>query len=311
MAIKQMSVAMMVLVCAASAVAQHGGPGVTPGPANPITKRPAQPSQSPADPLSGPRVAPAAAGPSIVERDFEGRLRFPEVRPEEAALAKLDLTPEEKGATQGILAERAAMFDALVRENLDLLIKGMSVRESGDVEAMAGVLQEYNTALRPIVARGQLADQLEKALPAPKGEQLQSMMREYWRAVYDDANAGAEDTVSPQRNLPGHVGPRGRHTMHGVLTQEAIRLLGTEVKAAYDRLARQGSQQLEETIKALDLSPEQEGKVRSLVTDYVQESKLNPTPAQQAALFRKVMAELTPDQRAKMMELVAGPRSGM
>jgi len=308
MAIWRMGAAMMVLVCAGAAGAQHGSPGVAPGPANPITKRP---SQAPADPLSGPKVAPAAAGPSIVERDFEGRLRFPEVRPEEAALAKLDLTPEEKAATQAVLVERAALFDQLVRENLDLLLKGMSARESGDKEALAAVLKEYNIALRPIVAKGQLADQLEKVLPAPKGEQLQAMMREYWRAVYDDANAGTEDVVSPQRNLPGHVGPRGRHTMHGVLTQEAIRLLGTEVKAAYDRVAEQGNRRLEDAIKVLELSPEQEAKVRSLAVDFGQETKLNPTPAQQTALFRKIMAELTPEQRAKMLELVAGPRSGV
>ena len=142
-------------------------------------------------------------------------------------------------------------------------------------------------------------------LPPEKGEQLQAMMREYWRAVYEDATFEEGDTVSPERNLPGHVGPRGRNTMHGVLSQEAVRLVGLEVKSAYDRVVQQGQQRIDDVVKQLDLSAEQEAKVRAIAIEFGQQAKLNPTPTQRAELFQKLMKELTPEQQRKLVTMVS------
>ena len=67
--------------------------------------------------LSGPKVGDAAVGTlSLVEKDFDGKIKMLEVRPEVAGLKLLKLSDAEKAATDKILQEREAMVAKVLKE---------------------------------------------------------------------------------------------------------------------------------------------------------------------------------------------------
>lgn len=289
--------------------AQHGNLP----PRNPLTQPPtsAPATSTPAPendaPLSGPKVgAGDTGGASIVEHDFEGKLRRPEGRPEVAALEKLSLTDEERKKIDAVLTQRAAELDTAVRTNIDLLLKGVTAKQSGDQAELRELMREYQQVFAPVLAKGQLSEQLAMELPKEKADHLRAMMREYWRAVYDDAakeessKSAAEDATHSERG--GGAATR----MRRVVIEEATRLFGQEVKASYDRIAAEGERRLQEVIDKLELTPEQEGEVRKLVSEFGEKTKRNPTARDKADLFRKVMAELSADQKQKLAELTLG-----
>lgn len=293
----------------------------------------------PADPLSGPRVregGSASGGePTLVERAFDGTLRTYDVRIEEAAAERLDLKDSERAAVRRVLDERAAAMDAIVRENIELLLKGVAAQQAGDRAAQRAHLAEMREAFGPLGERGGLLSELAAALPAEKALRLRAMVQEYWRArVRDEVNAQRRERIREMEGgekeaMPPAGGDRGPDEAPaddppgGMMDEEnpraasraeraeAARILprlmlqefGREVKRSYDRIAAEGQRRLEESIAALGLSPEQEGRVRRLVTEFAQESKLNPTAAQRTAFFARVLKELTPEQRKKLVRM--------
>src|SRR5712675_1183736 len=75
----------------------------------------------PVSALSGPAVAPAPDHRSLVQYDFNSRLRRPETSPEHAAVLLLKLPATEQAKADEVFTRRAAMIDAFVAKNLFLL----------------------------------------------------------------------------------------------------------------------------------------------------------------------------------------------
>lgn len=269
---------------------------------------PGQTADAPAtpDPLSGPSVDPADAGPTIVERSFDGSLKRPDIRPEEAALRKLTLTSAEQAAADAVLADRAAMLDGIVRDNLELLVRAQGARASGDGVEIAKVNKEFREALHPLALKGRLGEQLAAALEPDNARAFNRMVREYYRALVVQGNKGKPDGDP----MPGDVdemtimdsgGTGGRRA---ALVRQLGEVFGQEVRRSYERIAAEGQARLDDLVKALDLSPEQDAKVREIALDFVQKNLKYPTQAQRAEVFRKVLAELTPEQRARAFGLL-------
>lgn len=300
-----------------------------PGPAEP------KPESAPttADPLAGPRVREGgstdrpAGAPTLIERTFEGKLKRYDTRIEEAAAERLDLSPAERDKVSAILAARAAKMDSIVRENVELLLKGLSARESGDRKLIRENLLAMREKFGDLADRGGLLDELADALPTEKADQLHAVVQEYWRALIEeetlkqrrdrvkfmeDAPANDEpgehdskDEPAPDMDsMPNQQTGGTRAGNRQVLVRLALEEFGREIKRSYDRIAQDGQKRLDEVVKQLALTPEQESRVRQIALQHAQESKLNPSARQKTKLFFDVLRELTPDQRRKFMELV-------
>lgn len=246
-------------------------------------------------PLSGPRVGDGSLTPSIVERSFDGSLKRLDVRPEEAAVRKLVLSPEEQSASDAVLKERAAMMDRIVRENIDLLVRQQSAKTAGDTKALNEINNEFREAMKPLAVGGRLTEKLSATLTPDNAAKFNSMVRDYYRALI------VEGTKTRPAGDPMDDPETGRR---GLMAKQFQEVFGQEVRRSYDRIAAEGEGRLEHLIGRLELTPEQETKVRQLAAEFAQSAKLNPTPGQRAELFRKVLAELTPAQRARAIELV-------
>jgi hypothetical protein len=255
-------------------------------------------TDKPADPLRGPQVAKTPRPTSLVERDFSGRLKRLDVPPEEAALDILRLDAATKAKTDQILAARAQILDKIVQDNIDLVVRFANARQAGDKAGQLAALNEFSGKLQPLNVRGKLADELRNALPREKTARFDNLINDYRRALADedmaDAQARGENLTRLQVNL-----------------RQNLQSLGVEIKRSYERTIAAKSAEFEQLISQLSLRPEQEAKVRSLVTDFVQRTQGKATPDQRRDLFFKIMAELDPDQQKALMNAYMGrPAAG-
>src|SRR5688500_4528356 len=92
----------------------------------------AQPVQEHAAPLGGPVVADQGGAPTLLRYDFGGKLRRPEVSPQEAALGLLGLEGGSLERAEAVLAARAAAVDRFVVSNLLLLGELDTAGKAGD-----------------------------------------------------------------------------------------------------------------------------------------------------------------------------------
>lgn len=293
---------------------------------------PAEPAPH-TNPLAGPSVGgdEAAGGATIVVRDFSGKIKRPDMRPEVAALEVLSLSDREREATRQVLAQRAATLDKLVRENIDLLLRAQAAREGDDRAEKQAVLKEITRAFAPLGEGGTLQAKLMAELEPANAAKFRAVLHEYWRARAREAAPQRDD--KPPTKQPAAQRQRGDelmrdaasdpmrdgaagHDVEALLTKRqrqalariAAETLGQEVRRSYENLAADGAARLDAVIEALALTDEQQTKVRAIVTEFAQESKLNPTRMQRLKLFLRVSRELTPEQRRKFIDLARDAR---
>lgn len=252
-------------------------------------------AQQTSPPLSGPKVEPEAPVRTLISRDMQGDLRPLETSPEEAALALLTLSANERAAVDRILQARASILDNVIRENLLLLLRAQGLASEGAAreDAMAA-LRELSKALAPLRQRGTLRGEVTLVLDKAHAAEFGALLDDYWQAVIDDALAKERQT-------------NPRATASSVALRERLKAFGQEVRRSYDRQIAAGQAKVDAMIATLGLSPEQEGKVRNLVTDYFQKTAGNPTPAQRREFFAGLTRELTPTQRLALMDALYKP----
>jgi len=148
-------------------------PATTSTPAKPAKETPA---------LAGPRVHDAQEGKTLVHLDYEGKLRDLDALPEEAALPLLDLDDAEKARTDAVLTSYAARLDAIVADNLALLIK-VQTSKGGPRGQYVATLKELAAILRPLRENGGLHVEILGALPEDKRSTYESIVKEHWDAA--------------------------------------------------------------------------------------------------------------------------------
>jgi hypothetical protein len=241
-------------------------------------------------PLSGPRVASPAPRVTLVERDFEGRLRRLEASPEEAALSRLNLAEATRAKADAVLAARAAVVDKIVGGNIELLLR-LSTSGQADRLEQVQLAGEAFDALRPLRERGPLLKELRDALPGAEAAELSRLVTEYRKALREEISADA-------RAKGERLGPR----------QAAARayqsLLGDEIRRSYDRQIACGTAMLERAIGRLNLTPEQDTTIRNMVLDFVQKTMGKATESQKRDLFLGILVHLDARQRRELIRMV-------
>jgi hypothetical protein len=270
-------------------------------------------------PLSGPEVKAQTGNKTLVERDFAGKLKRVEVHPAEAAVKLLNLDEPTRAKVDAVLAQRAATMDGIVRDNLKTIVQLAGARESGNRTELQRLMRELGEAAKPLRDRGALLNELVAALPEAEGKQLKAIVTEYFGALVQEraeeaksadreAKPTGEMEKRPDTDTPGETGanprrnrPRGGSpSAAGGMAAEIAAIAGGELKRAYERVVGQRSKDFDELIKTLNLTPEQEGKVRKLVGDSFTATYGKASPAEKAKVFLQVYALLDEDQKATL-----------
>lgn len=281
--------------CAAGSIADQ--------PASPAPKTsPASVPPKAADPLAGPSV-PMSTRPTLVRRDMHGSVQRLEVFPAQAALETLTLDPATAKAVSTILAERAAILDATVRDNLALLIELFSAGQAagaggagsaGDALDAARIGLAFVTRLRPLIRRGSIEAELASVLPESARARIREMVEEY------------ENAIVAEESTPAQPKPKSRFE---VLTGESLRLWGEQIRLSFERQSATGEVFFEPIIRNLKLRPDQETRVRDLIAEYVEETKLQPTKEQERDFGLKLVAWLDPAQTRELLRMIQGYQS--
>jgi len=125
-----------------------------------------------------------------------------------------------------------------------------------------------------------------------KANQYRAIVDEYWAAL--EANA---------ESAP--AGPMGRRQ------GAAVQVMGQEIKRSFERVVGQGRERLDAMLAELQLTPEQEAKIRTTIMDaYLQAQGKEQSRMQRLKLFRQIAEDLTPEQRSRLRELVQTQRAG-
>lgn len=243
--------------------------------------------------LSGPKVTVSAGPGTLVERDFQGRVRRLDVTPEEAALDLLDLDAETLDRIDRVLSERWAIIDRVVRENVETLVELASAQAAGETREVLGYVRHLLGEMSDLRERGRLEDELAALLEPSQRERFRALVREYRQAVIDDAIDQAKARGERLGRLQASV-------------RVSLEEVGLEIRRSYERLVEPAQAELERLLSKLDLSPEQEVEIRRMVEDFAQRTKLNPTEKQKRELFWRLASKLNVEQFRRLIEEVRG-----
>lgn len=248
-------------------------------------------------PLSGPKVPDRTGKPTLVERGADGKVVRLEEWPTLAAVRKLKLDDAAKEAVRKIELEQAAAMDKFMSENLLEVARLAAAFEAGNVtEGLAGVrkLQKDHPVLE---MRSRLSQTVGKVLSKEQDAELRAMIGEYWSALV--AEEEGEAKARGERASPGKVA-----------SGEALRLLGQDIKASYQRVIGQRVRAFDEFVAGLGLEGEQEQRVRKVVQDAFTRAGGNEKKMDKASVFWAVWRELTPAQRDRLVDSFKGGKGG-
>lgn len=263
----------------------------------------AQDSPAAASPLAGPSVAAAApAKPTLIQRNFAGKLVRLEVPPAEAAVQALELDPPTREKVDAILLARSAILDQIVADNLQLLAKLQGARELTDKTQARETVQELFEKSEPLRARGKLIDELSDVLTTEQSAQVRSMTEDYVRAAIAERVAdktGGKDLSFREKGRVQREATR----------EETVAMIGHEIRRAYDRTIGQRSTDFDKLLKDFNVTPEQESKIRKIVQDNFTATYGKPTPQQRTKAFWDVYAVLDQSQREQFVRRLGEERA--
>ena len=247
-------------------------------------------------PLAGPTVTEGRdAAATLVQSDFDGRVRVVDGSPEEAALRLLGLGADELAMAEGILAERARLVDDFVAENILLLGQMDTADKAGDKKTQGALVVKALQELRPVLEKGKLEDRVAEALPEGARERYRRLLKEYWSAVVED-----------RRRSPKPDGGGKRLGRIEATAQVKLEAFGREIERSYQRIERSGELAFRLIFKGVELEPAKRAKVRELFAAHAAQTKGNATEKENGQLFLAVLPHLTPEEARAVMKNIKG-----
>lgn len=205
----------------------------TPPPAAPSKPYEPPPPPPPA-PTPPPRPEPGPSDqdrvvPSLVERDSAGRIKPLTVAPEDALLARIELSDEERTKLAAWRERRMAEAQRLVIQKLDVVLAARELSRSAsgitDPSGMARV-KEIGTALALPKALDSMSR--EGVIAPVMRSRIEQAIREY------DAAMMQQDTADVGQNVSQIIGLVARRSFEGATREPFAALDALIVKAAKD-----------------------------------------------------------------------------
>lgn len=251
----------------------------------------AEPADKPAL-LAGPRVEERASAPTLVHFGADGRLLALDDREEIMAIELLGLSDAERAPLDQLVRLRLADVMSGGLKRIPLVLELQEATASGDDAKIDDVLMRY-ARNRPIWGNKVALDVVvEDALPPRVRAEYRRLVTEYQDAW---------------------VAMRARESMKG--REELLAALEREKRIADIRRpteARlsQARERFEAISKRLDLTTDQEGKLRTLVQEYATNTNYRPTGRDGLKLLSDMFSVLTWEQRVEMAKYLREQRTG-
>lgn len=244
-------------------------------------------------PLAGPRVdrPGIATAPTLVERDFDGRLKRLEGLPVEAALDRMNLTGDERDAALKPLRARSLAIEKILRENLKLVIDAQAAFKPGDDgRGQRAVVRLYELA-QPVLGGPKPLDLAAAELDDDHARELRRIVGEYTKAAVEDRMAGHVDGKKADR--------------FGAFVAENAATVFKEIELAAKRVFEGGDRDFQELSRKLELTPEQESKIQAMFIEMATAQNGPPDKMKQLQAMLSAYALLTDDQRARLRQHMA------
>lgn len=262
----------------------------------------AQPAATDAHPLGGPRVESRAEVKTLVRRAMGGELEVLEQRPEAAAADLLDLSERERADVQRVLEARAALVSKVLSEHYELVLRSQGLRqamqEGGDRREAAGLLRDLREAVRPLLEPALRTQVAEVLNPASRAE-FERLVDEYVAALAGEGARGG-DGPRPARRGPRANGEEGAGAEGFARRRVEMTLVQREIGRALAGMVAIRQEQVAEFFKAINATPEQEAKLRGSLQGG------SAVEAQRGERLRRILAELTPEQRRAALQHFRG-----
>jgi len=243
--------------------------------------------------LGGPKVVQPQREPTLVELDATGKVTRLTQRPEEAAVALLDLSKEEKAPVDAFFIKRAAAVSRLLAANTPLFLKLQAARQGGaQRDEIAPLMDEFETAAAELL-KTPLIDSVLGLLPASARERYTKLVSDYNAAVLAEELASRTGRVVAGPRAMGRVAAKRLEA--NMLLREMGRSLGTQVTERRERT--------EALIKAVDATPEQAEKIEKIFRKRAQDAQAR-TPESRGMIMREILELLTPQQQTKAREFL-------
>jgi hypothetical protein len=276
-------VGVIVLTTIQSAPSSPAPPPSEPAPVAPAT------GESDADLLAGPAVADAPSKLTIVQRNFDGTLQEIDPEPDITAINILPLNETQRQKMLETLKERYAAFDEIVRKNYGLILELSSIQGRAATESTLELLEKTRSAFQGYISRGSFLDEMKPYLDEKQIAQVTAMLDEYRQArLAELRNALGENATLRQ------IGTRARLESFGQMIRQSIERQIGLARETFDQIAEE-----------LTLTDDQRRRAEAMLQPLaVKQFQRIDTPADRAEAFRKFRELLTPEQAAKLLDLV-------
>lgn len=242
--------------------------------------------------LAGPRVEERAAKPTLVRFGADGRLLALDDREEIAAIGLLGLSDEERAPLDQLVRLRLADVMAGGLKRIPLVLELQDATANGEEAKIDDVLMRY-ARNRPIWGnKVALVQVVEEALPERVRAEYRSLVAEYqdaWIAMK------ARESMKDRAELLAELEREKR--IADIRRPTEARL--EQARVRFDAIS-----------KRLDLTTDQEGKLRTLVQEYATNTNYRPTGRDGLKLLRDIFSVLTWEQQAEMARYLREQRAG-
>jgi len=243
--------------------------------------------------LAGPRVQEQAKMPTLVHFGADGRVLALDDREEILAIDLLELSEPEREPIDRLIRLRLADVMSGGLKRIPLVLELQEATASGEATKIDDVLMRYARRNRPIWGnRVALAQVVEEALPARVRTEYRRLIAEYQDAWV--ATKASENT-------------KGREELLADLEREK-RI--ADIRRPTEARLAQARAKFDAISKRLDLTTDQEGKLRTLVQEYATNTNYRPSGRDGLKLLQDMFTVLTWEQRVEMAKYLREQRTG-
>ncbi len=243
--------------------------------------------------LAGPRLLDEAEEHTLVRFEFNGNLRRIDRTPEEAALDALNLPSAARERVDNILRSRHTELDEYVRSDLEILLAVQKVRQAGNKPEAQPLAADLTNRVEEITGPIRLRDEIAQTLPHGERREFQRMIDEYWRAHVLDESQQAQ----ARKEALTLAQARMRVTLNAT---------GVELRRAFERQYKPRDGVFDELLQQLNLSDEQDAKVKAPIRELVDRTKSKPATREVYDLTNKVLPQLDARQRQIWSQVLLG-----
>lgn len=266
--------------------------------------------------LAGPKVDAPDRRVSLVKIGPDGMLAGLEDREEIVALDLLRLSAAEREPIDRLIRLRVAEVMSGGLGKIPILLELQEAIASGEDARVDDVLRRFG-ATRPTWANPTPLDEIiEAALPEHARSDYRTIVTEY-RAAWLDQHRGTnrELDLDRGRGLPGPahspdaMSPDAMSTdADAVAASDAALWVKLErekkladIRRPTDASLAQARERFEKIGRRLELTPEQEGRIQTLIQEYASGTNFKPKPRDGLKLLGDLFGVLTWKQRAEMV----------